>query len=190
MLNKLFSKKLIEYYETHENIKIDITNRDILEMLSKLEVQQLDIIISKKTEEYKKEKIEFISLGILHDILVVNNSSKFSKLTIDEIKKEILYMPRKTSVTTTNFFNSLNCNEKDFKNIKNISYNTMIEIIKNTNGLVTKEYVEKELERKEIIELKPTFKIKPIEYGVYVNKDNKFKELKDLIKLIEKDMLV
>ena len=49
-----------KYYEMHENIKIDITNRDILEMLSKLEVQQLDIIIFKKTEEYKNEKIEFI----------------------------------------------------------------------------------------------------------------------------------
>ena len=40
-------------------------------------------------------------------------------------------------------------------NIKNISYNTMLEIIKNTNGigLMTKEYIQNELENNEIIKL-------------------------------------
>ena len=49
----------------------------------------------------------------------------------------------------------------------------MLEIIKNTNGigLVTKEYTEKELREKEISELKTRFKIKPIEFGIYINKE-------------------
>jgi len=101
-------------------------------------------------------------------------------------------MPRKTSVTSINFLKSLNLKENDFKNIKNISYNTMLEIIKNTNGigLMTREYIKNELENNEIIELETMFKIEPIEYGVYINKTNRFNELKELIKLIENDMLV
>lgn len=194
MLNKLFSKPLSKYYETNESVKINITNNNLEEMLSKLEKQELDIVISKKVNSYENKKIEFIKLGKMQDILVVNNTSDFLNKEIDEneLKEKIFYMPRKTSITTINFFDSIGSNESEFSNVKNISYNAMLEIIKNTNGigLVTKEYTEKELREKEISELKTTFKIKPIEFGIYINKENKFKELAILIKLIENEMLI
>ncbi|MBQ6992057.1 MAG: LysR family transcriptional regulator [Clostridia bacterium] len=192
MLNKLFSKPLSKYYETNESVKINITNNNSEEMLSKLEKQELDIVISKKVNSYTNKKIEFIKLGKMQDILVVNNTSDLLNKEIDEneLKEKIFYMPRKTSITTINFFDSIGSNESEFSNVKNISYNAMLEIIKNTNGigLVTKEYTEKELREKEISELKTTFKIKPIEFGIYINKENKFKELAILIKLIENEM--
>lgn len=194
MLNKIFSKVLSKYYEVNESVKINITNNDYDEMLSKLEKQELDIVIAKKVNDYKNEKIEFIKLGNMHDILVVNNESKLlkDKINEDELKEKVIYMPRKSSITTINFFDSINSSENEFKNIKNISYNSMLEIIKNTNGigLVTKEYIEKELEDKEITELKTTFKLKPIEFGIYINKENKFNELNELIKVIESNMLI
>lgn len=194
MLNKIFSKILSKYYESNEIVKINIKNNDYNEMLSKLEKQELDIVISKKVNDYKNEKIEFIKLGTMQDILVVKPNSELLnyKINEDELKERVIYMPRKTSITTINFFDSINSSEEEFKNIKNISYNSMLEIIKNTNGigLMTREYIEEELKRKEIIELSTTFKIKPIEFGIYINKDNKFNELKELIKLIEKDLLI
>lgn len=194
MLNKIFSKVLYKYYEINETAKLNITNNNYDEMLAKLEKQELDIVIAKKVNDYQNEKIEFIKLGTMQDILVVNSNSELlnNKINKIELKEKVLYMPRKSSITTINFFDSVNSNEDEFKNIKNISYNAMLEIIKNTNGigLMTREYIEKELKEKEITELKTTFKIKPIEFGIYINKENKFKELKELITLIENDMLV
>lgn len=188
MLSKVISKYLSKYYEINENVKINVTNNNTDEMLAKLENQELNIVITKKVNNYENPKIEFIKLGYLHDILVVNNNSELlnQPIDIDAIKEKVIYMPRKTSMTTLNFFESTKTNESEFKNIKNISYNTMIEIIKNTNGigLMTKEYIEKELGEGEIVELKTNFLLNPVEFGIYINKENKFKELNELIKII------
>lgn len=189
LLNKLLSKKISEYYNINSNVKINIVNIDTTQMLAKLEKKEIDIVISKKSNDYDMDKLEFIEIGNLHDILVVNGLSDLLKriINIDELKEQIIYMPRKTSVTCSNFFKSLDLNESDFKNIRNISYNTMIEIVKDTEcvGLMTKEYIKNELETKQVMELQTSFQISPIEYGIYVNKDNKFKELSQLIRLIE-----
>lgn len=189
MLNKLFSKILTKFYSKYEHTKINIVNNDIKEMLSKLEKEELDIVISKKTEEYDKEKLDFICLGKLQDILITSNSSslQYKDISIEELKEKVLYMPRTTSITSLNFFKSLNIKIEDCKNIKNISYNTMIEIIKNSGdiGLATKQYIQKELDNKEIVELNAGFNILPIEYGIYINKENTFKELNELIEVIK-----
>ena len=45
----------------------------------------------------------------MHDILIIN--SKYNnykeKLTIDDLKSKTIYMPRKSSITTKNFFESI-----------------------------------------------------------------------------------
>jgi len=191
MLNNLFSKKLSKFYQENENIKINIINNDIEEMMKKLEKQELDLVITKKIENYSYEKIEYIKLGTLQDILITNNGSELinTKINFEILKEIILYMPRKTSPTVINFLNSVNAKEEDFKNIKNISYNTMLEIIKNNGGigLVTKEYVKKELENHEVMQLKTEFDISKIEYGIYINKNIKFSQLNKLINTIKND---
>ena len=187
MLSKLFSHKLAEFYSENENIKINVVNYDASEMLAKLEKQELDIVVSKKMMGYDNKKIKYTKLGQLHDILVTKNLPN-KKITLAELKKKLLYMPRKNSITTINFFDSTKTKEKDFKNIKNISYNTMLEFIKKTDsiGLMTKEYIEEELKSKNVIEITHEFVINPIEYGIYTNKDNKFEALKLLISAIGK----
>lgn len=190
ILNKMISKKLSKYYKENENVKINIDTSDLKELLMKLEKQELDLVITKKVDDFKNENIKFIKLGILQDILVVNKKSDLigKKIDLKMLKEKVFYMPGKNSSSIINFFNSTNCNKNDFKNIKTISYNPMIEIIKNTNGigLVTREYIENELEDKDIVELKTNFSIKPIEWGIYINKNNNFKELIDLIELLQK----
>ena len=188
ILSELFSKNLGKYYELYPDVKICTVNEDIDEMLLKLEKQELDIVISKKVIDFENEQIKFIKKGEIHDILVVNPFSDLlnKKVSIEDLKKQEIYMPRKTSVTCTNFFKALNVSEKDFKSIRNISYHSMVGIVATTKyvGLVTKEFVKDALENKKVVELNTDFEIPSLEYGIYVNKNNKMKELKELVELL------
>lgn len=132
--------------------------------------------------------IEFIKIGELYDIFIVSSKSllKGTKLSIDELKNKTIYLPRKCSVTVYNFYNCLMLRDNDFKLISNISYSSMIEIIKNTEsiGVVTSEYVLSEVASGGILELDTGIELAPIEYGIYLNKNNNFWGLGELIKLI------
>ena len=77
------------------------------------------------------------------------------------------------------------------ENIKNVTYTTMLGILKNEDsiGIITKEYIEEELKDNKISELSTELKLKPIEFGIYLNNDNKFKELNSLVKIIKKEFL-
>jgi len=186
MLSSFFNERIMNCIN---NKNINVMNYNTDEMLEKLESQEIDIAISKKHPTYKNDKIEFVQLGFLHDIIVANPNASNANgiITVEELKETELYLPRANSITTINFFESINKNEREFKHIRNISYIAMLQSIKNNNGigLITKEYVERELENKEILEVKTNFEIKPIEYGVYINKENFFKELKIFINEIK-----
>ena len=189
MLNKIFSKSIAKYYQENESVKINIINKDIKEMISDLENQELDIVLSKKINEkyYDKNKVTYIPLGNLHDILIASNNTKYKNkiITIDELKEARIYTPRKTSSTTMAFMEKF---EIDENKVKNITYSTMLQILKGENeiGLATKEYIENEIDLNKITILKTDFEIEPIEFGMYLN-NNRFKELNTLIKIIKND---
>lgn len=102
---KMFSKILTKFSNINENITINISDTDLINMLapdlsdmiSKLENEKLDIIISKKTDNYNHNKIEFINIGEIQDILVVNNNSKLlgKKIRIEDIIDMQICLPRK-----------------------------------------------------------------------------------------------
>lgn len=177
---KMFSKILTKFSNINENITINISDTDLINMLApdlsdmiaKLENEKLDIIISKKTDNYNHNKIEFIKVGEIQDILVVNNDSKLlgKQIGIEDIIGMQICLPRKGSATTNNFLKALEIEEDKLVNAKYITYNAMLDIIEDDNeiiGLISKEYIEKELNNKEISELTTEFKIPPIEYGIY-----------------------
>ena len=197
---KMFSKILTKFSNINENITINISDTDLINMLApdlsdmiaKLENEKLDIIISRKTDNYNHNKIEFIKVGEIQDILVVNNDSKLlgKQIGIEDIIGMQICLPRKGSATTNNFLKALEIEEDKLVNAKYITYNAMLDIIEDDNeiiGLISKEYIEKELNNKEISELTTEFKIPPIEYGIYINKKNKFKELNQLVKFIREN---
>ena len=197
---KMFSKILTKFSNINENITINISDTDLINMLApdlsdmiaKLENEKLDIIISKKTDNYNHNKIEFIKVGEIQDILVVNNDSKLlgKQIGIEDIIGMQICLPRKGSATTNNFLKALEIEEDKLVNAKYITYNAMLDIIEDDNeiiGLISKEYIEKELNNKEISELTTEFKIPPIEYDIYINKKNKFKELNQLVKFIREN---
>lgn len=192
MLSRMFSTCIGDYYKIHEKSKVNVINENVDIMISKLENQELDIVLSKKVDEqlYNKKKIKFISLGFLNDIFVVNNSSQLLKkvITKEDLKNEIIYTPRKKSITTQNLMKTLGLSyDEEVSYIKNMTYTTMLGIIKVGAGvgIVTKEYVLDELLENKISILKTDFELEKLEFGLYINSDNKFPELTDFINIIK-----
>lgn len=191
ILNKILGKCISQYYQKKESCKINTFNLENVEMLSKLRNKQLDIIFSKKLDNPgDTTKIKFIQLGVWKEVLVANKNSKWIKkpITVEDMKKETIYMPKKTSETTYNFLKSMDCRYEEFEDIRHITYKTIAEILENAGGIgvVTKEFLEQELEEGNIKIISSTVPIKPVAFGIYINVDNTFKELKQLIEVIKK----
>lgn len=195
MLSRMFGKCITTYYKENPKSQIDVTNETFNDMLFMLENQKLDIVISKKVDEklYNSQKIVFISLGYLHDIFVINSNSRFIGKTLskENLKNELIYTPKKTSLTTIRLMKKLGLEGNDKENIKNVTYTTMLGILKNEDsiGIITKEYIQDELNEKKVYELNTDFKLEPIEFGIYLNKKNRFNELNSLVKIIKKEFL-
>lgn len=190
ILTKILGKSISTYYKENTNSIINTFNLENEEMLQKLKDKEIDIVFSKKLDfNYDKKKIQFIKLGYWHDILIASHNSKWKNktITIEDLKNENFYMPRKKSETPKNFFNSSKSNYEDFNKIKHITYRTIIDILKDTEGigLITKEFLEEEIEKNQMILLKTNFEIEPIEYGIYLNRDNKSQPLDKLVKIIK-----
>ena len=194
MLSRMFGKCIADYYELNPNSQIEVTNETFNDMLNMLENQKLDIVLSKKVDEsvYNTNKIEFIKLGLLHDIFVINTNSRYKDIVFskEKLAQEKIYAPKKTSLTSINLMKELNL-RADTENIKNITYTTMLGILKTEDsiGIITKEYIKDELEENKLAILKTDFEFEPMEFGIYINTENKFKELKDLIKIMKKEFL-
>ena len=194
MLSRMFGKCIADYYELNPNSQIEVTNETFNDMLNMLENQKLDIVLSKKVDEsvYNTNKIEFIKLGLLHDIFVINTNSRYKDIVFskEKLAQEKIYAPKKTSLTSINLMKELKLTA-DTENIKNITYTTMLGILKTEDsiGIITKEYIKDELEGNKLAILKTDFEFEPMEFGVYINKENKFKELKDLIKIMKNEFL-
>lgn len=190
ILNKILGECISAYYKEEIDSKINIFHLENTEMLQKLKNKELDMIFSKKMAiHYDEKKIKFIKLGYWNEVLIANYHSKWKDkiVTIEDLKDENFYMPRKPSETVKNFFNSIQCNYEEFNKIRHITYETIVKILKNAEGigLVTKEFLEKEIEENKMIILQTEFKIEPIEYGIYINTANQFKELNQLIEIIK-----
>ena len=190
ILNKIFSDCMSEYYIKNTNSKINVLNEENEQMLLALKDGELDIIFSKKIYTKSKDKnIKFIKLGEWNEVLIANQNYKRKNklITLEELKNTTIYMPKKTSETAHNFFQSVNSKYEDFKDIKHATYKTITEIIKNNDGvgLVTKEFVEEEIKKHNLCILNTEFHIKPIEFGIYINRERKFKELNKFVEIIE-----
>lgn len=194
MLSRMFGKCIADYYELNPNSQIEVTNETFNDMLNMLENQKLDIVLSKKVDEsvYNTNKIEFIKLGLLHDIFVINTNSRYKDIVFskEKLAQEKIYAPKKTSLTSINLMKELKLTA-DTENIKNITYTTILGILKTEDsiGIITKEYIKDELEENKLAILKTDFEFEPMEFGIYINTENKFKELKDLIKIMKKEFL-
>ena len=157
--------------------------------MSDLEKQKIDAYLSKKQPEYiHGESIKFIKLGAFHDDFFVNADSKFlDKNILRDDEKITIYTLRNISTTSRNLENILK--EKNFKNIeiKNATFNTIIEEMQNNDiiAYITEEYIQEELESGKLSKLELGIESTVLEYGIYYNSNNKLKNVKSIFKSVQ-----
>lgn len=191
IISKLLSGCINKYYENNSKRKINIINNKIEDMIYMLQNSELDLILSKKIEqENNYKKIKYIKLAELEEVIITNNNSILTNkiIEIDDLKDEIIYMPRNNSASLLKIIKRLESQGlKD--NIKRIDSSTMLKLLENGQGvgIITKEYIKEELELKKISIVQTKFKLEKSELGLYLRKDNKNKELKIFVDILKKN---
>lgn len=188
MPKELYRNIISKIKQNNHNIEVNIEKAPTEDMFSMLEKQRIDAYLSKKQpEDIHSESIKFIKLGTFHDNFFVNADSKFlDKNILKDDEKITIYTLRNISTTSRNLENILK--EKNFKNIeiKNATFNTIIEKMQNNDiiAYITEEYIQEELESGKLSKLELGIEAKVLEYGIYYNSNNKIKNVKSIFKSI------
>lgn len=191
MPNRIYNNGILNFYEKNNNNLINIHRLNAINMFSALEKQEIDIAFSKKysDELYNTNKIEFISIGDLHDVFIVNSNSKYlnKNLSKSDLRNITIYTLKKFSSAYKNLVETLEYKEDDKVNISNVDFSGILELFKVRDiiAVITKEYVEDKLANNELDILDVDFSLPPVEYGIYYNVNNRFKELNNLIEILK-----
>ena len=156
-----------------------------------LENGELDIVFSKKVNDFKLRDIKYLHIGFLNDIFIANKNSNFANKIVSkkELEDATIYVPRKYAQTVIRLVNLLN--NKNL-NLKNSSYNTILELASKTNsiGMVTREYINSaKLEEYNLTELETELNLEPVEFGIYFKVDRR-REINLLIKIKKENFKV
>ena len=191
MPNRIYNKGISNFYEKNNNIIINIHRLNATNMFSALEKQEIDLAFSKKysDELYDTNKIKFIRIGDLQDVFIVNSNSQYlnRKLSKSDLRNITIYTLKKFSSAYQNLVKVLEYKSDDKINIANVDFTGIMELLKCRDiiAVVTKEYIEDQLEINELHLLDLGISLPPAEYGIYYNVNNKFKELNDLIEILK-----
>ncbi len=191
MPSRIYDNAVLKFYENNKNTIVNIDKLTATNIFSMLEKKKIDIALSKKyTDEiYNSKEIEFIKIGELQDVFVVNSNSQYlnKKLSKEDLRNINIYTLKKFSSAYQNLIKALEYTETDTVNIDNVNYSAIIELLKARDiiTVITKEYVDKELSNSELSVLDVGFTLPNAEYGIYYNVNNNFKELKNLIKVLK-----
>ena len=189
MPKELYRNIIAKIKQNNLNIEVNIEKAPTEDMFSMLEKQKIDAYLSKKQpEDIHSESIKFIKLGVFHDDFFVNADSKFlDKNILRDDEKITIYTLRNISTTSRNLENILK--EKNFKNIeiKNATFNTIIEEMQNNDiiAYITEEYIQEELESGKLSKLELGIESTVLEYGIYYNSNNKLKNVKSIFKSVQ-----
>lgn len=189
MPKELYRNIIAKIKQNNLNIEVNIEKAPTEDMFSMLEKQKIDAYLSKKQpEDIHSESIKFIKLGVFHDDFFVNTNSKYlDKNILKGNEKTTIYTLRNISTTSRNLENILK--EKNLKNIeiKNATFNTIIEKMPNNDiiAYITEEYIQEELESGKLSKLELGIESTVLEYGIYYNSNNKIKNVKKIFDSIK-----
>lgn len=166
-----------DFHKKHPKIIFEISTDPTSILKKELKQGKLDFIVAK-FPPVMKDDFEYIAIGNMQDILIVNKDYK--NLIGEELKlEELLNYPillQKMPSSSREYIESF-CKKHHFKmnQIMEIaSSNLLIEFTKIGYGIgvVTKQYVEKELRKKELFELNVTPNIPKRQFGIISLKNN------------------
>ena len=154
-----------EFHKLYPNINVIVHTVVTPELIKRAQLGLVDIVFTHLPNTIPNN-FEIIKLKELHDILVVNKDSKYKGKTIT--KKELKDLP----LVLLPYQASNRKNFNKFLSTNNIIINPLMEIGNDLIiedcalnglgvGLVVREYVQKNLDNKELYELKTSFNIEP-----------------------------
>ena len=190
MLSNVLSDCIAEFYKENKDSKITTITEQFDSLVSKLLNHELDILVSNKIDEriYDTSKIKYIKLGFADFVLITNNSSELcnKNIKINDLKNKIIYIPRGETESVLAFTKMISENNLE-NEIKKIDSVTMCNIIENHDciGLINKAYIREKIEKNKVTILNTDFRIPSTEFGIYIQKNNTFPELKKFIKIVK-----
>ena len=184
MPKDLYRDLIAKLKQNNSSIEVNIEKAPTESMFQMLEKNEIDAYLSKKQpDDVHGESIEFISLGSFHDNFFVNNNSKYANKTVlKEVDVLTIYTLRNVSSTSRNLENILKENNLKNVQIKNATFNTIIEELQSSDiiAYITEEYVKEELENGTLRKLDMDIQSQEVEYGIYFNSNNKIKNVKKI----------
>ncbi len=179
-----------EFHEKYPNINVIVHTLVTGELIKKAQLGLVDIVFTHLPNEIPSN-FEIITLKLLHDIFVVNNSSIYLNKTIR--KKDLETLP--LILLPFNASNRKNFNKFCIQN--NIVIHPLMEIgndliVEDSAlsglgvGLVVKEYVQNKLDNHELFELNTSFKMDEKELVCLIEHNRKNNIIiKNFIKLLQ-----
>lgn len=183
---------LEKFHKLYPKIDIQIVTNAAVELIPKLRNGLIDIVILNLNNELYGNDIEITKCRKINDCFVVNKSYEHltkQQISIHDLNKYPLILQAKTSNTRIfldNVCKNLNLTLKP--NIELASYSLVVEFAKIGLGIgyVTKEYITKEIENKElfVLNLKEDIPSKYIGFALSKNHLPSF-STKKLIEIIK-----
>lgn len=169
---------LEKFHKLYPNIDIMISTNISSELLTKLRNGLIDIVILNLNNKKYDDDIEIIKCKEINDCFVINNdylNLNNLNLSIKDLNNYPLILQSKESNTRDfidNFAKEHNVVLKP--NMELASYTLVVTLAKIGFGIgyATKEYIKKELENKELFELKIKETIPPRYIGIALCKNN------------------
>lgn len=177
LAKKYLINYIIDFHKLYPNIVIDIYTDPTKKLINMLKNGELDFLISKFPSS-RETDLSYVKLGTSKYIFVGNidyyNQLKNGISAKDLTKYPIILQktPSNSRATAEKYFENLNLKIKPIMNIG--SANLLCDfIIKGLGiGYVTKLYVEEEIKKKHLFEIKVTPNTESIEYGLIRLKNN------------------
>ena len=169
---------LEKFHKLYPNIDIVISTNISSELIIKLRNGLLDMIILNLNTEKYDDDIEIIKCKEINDCFIVNSNYKDiinKELSIKDLNNYPLILQAKESNTRKFIDNLANGYNVILKpNMELASYTLVIAFTKIGFGIgyATKEFIKKELENKELFELKIKETIPPRYIGIALSKNN------------------
>lgn len=183
------------FHKKYPKIDIEIVTNVSSELIPKLRNGLIDMIILNIVDNIKDKDIEIIKCKEISDCFIVNNDYKEllnKELTLDEINNYPLILQSKGSNTRTFLDDLASKSGVVLKpNMELSSYSLVVDFTKIGLGIgyATREYIKKELDNKELFELKTKEKIPSRYIGIAISKTHEPNfSTKKLIEIITKKL--
>ena len=169
---------LEKFHSLYPKIDIQIATNLTAELFLKLKNGLIDIVILNLNEKNYGNDIEIIKCRKINDCFVVNSNYKEllnKKISIKELNNYPLILQAKGSNTREFLDNFAKANNVILKpNIELASYTLVVEFAKIGWGIgyATKDYIKKQLNNKELFELKLKEKIPSRYIGIALSKSH------------------